>query len=590
MKKLYTNYLNVVLSLICLSGTANLVGQTYINPLPIPYRIHSDSIELRVDTLYHNFNPNGTDTLNTLVKTFAFNHKDSTSNTFLGPSIVWEYGVNTHTNVKNNLPQVITVHWHGAHVPALADGNPHEPVKSDSTWSIDFPILDKPATMWYHPHVHGHSYEQTEMGMAGLIYVEDLTDSLYVKLPHTYGIDDFPIIIQERHFKKVNGVTVIDTSGSNGNVTLINGVMLPYFHVPAQMVRFRVLNGSGKFAYYLGLGNNLKQAEPFILVATDAGFTAAPFPMDSVLMGAGVRTEWVLDLNNREGDTLYLMNYARSIPDNTIGSANLHGSAATTFMMIVVDAPSPNPIVSIPSIFPPLEIPDTNLTSRRRTKTFYGNLNPGNSTPFTIDHKNFDMTYINDTVLLGATEIWTIHNRTNLSHPFHMHDIGFYILDIWDSISGGYIDMPDEFKGPKDNVLVRPGWKLRFITQFLDWGTPIASMNAYMYHCHILPHEDNGMMGQFVVWDGISSVDARKKGPEMVLFPNPVEDALFMKGTMNEPSRILFYDITGRFLKIQPLPPIDGIIDLDIQGLNAGMILVAWQTSEGTTVRKILIK
>lgn len=590
MKLLYNFSYPAITVLLVILFSTNLLAQNYINPLPIPYVIDNDTIELRVDTLYHNFNPNGTDTLNTLIKTFAYNHKDSTSNTFLGPVIVWRHGTNVHTTVKNNLTTQITVHWHGAHVPARADGNPQEPISADSTWRIDFPILDAPATMWYHPHVHSHSYEQVEMGMAGLIYVEDPTDSMHTKLPHTYGVDDFPIIIQERKFKKVNNELVIDTAGHNGNVTIINGVKLPYLNVPAQMVRFRILNGSGKFAYYLGLGDASKQSEPFTLIATDAGLAEQPFQMDSILMGAGVRTEWVLDLNNREGDTLYLMNYARSIPDNTIGSANLAGSSESTFMMIIVESQTADPIVSIPSSFPALIIPDTMQVSRRRTKTFHGHYEPGNSTKFTIDNTPFNMTFINDTVLLGATEIWTIHNRTNLSHPFHIHDIHFFILDIWDSISGDYIEMPNEFKGPKDNVLVRPGWKLRFVTKFLDWGTSIVSMNSYMYHCHILPHEDKGMMGQFVVWDGISSVGSQKIGRDMTLFPNPSRNELYLKGKIDEVSSIQILDVRGRLLKTQSLMPFDGVISLDIDGLPPGIILVVWQTSQGNSVKKVIIR
>lgn len=588
MKPLFYPFF-IAIALLFSIKNINLIAQVYINPLPIPYKIDTDTVELRVDTLYHNFNPNGSDSLNTWIKTFAFNHNDSTSNTFLGPVIVWKYGNNVHTTVKNNLTQSITVHWHGAHVPAFADGNPHEPISADSTWEINFPILDKPATMWYHPHVHGHSYEQTEMGLAGMIYVEDPADSMFNKLPHTYGVDDFPIIIQERIFKKINGVLTIDTAGHNGNVTLINGVKLPFLHVPAQMVRFRVLNGSGKFTYYLGMGNEALQPEPFTLIATDAGLTQAPFPMDSVLMGPGVRTEWVLDLNNREGDTLFLMNYARSIPDNTIGSENLSGSSAATFMRLIVDGPSSNPVVTIPSTFPPLDIPDTNMTTKRRTKTFYGHYSSGNSTPFSIDHIPYDMMYINDTVMLGATEIWTIHNRTNLSHPFHIHDIHFFILDIWDSISGNYINLPDEFKGPKDNVLVLPGWKLRFVTQFLDWGTPIASSNAYMYHCHILPHEDHGMMGQFVVWNGVNNIEAQGRAPEMIVFPNPASDELFMRGSMDDPSRVQFLDVSGRLLRTLPLPPFVGVIDLDTSGLPSGITFIVWQTSSGTIVKKVIL-
>jgi blue copper oxidase len=120
-----------------------------------------------------------------------------------------------------------------------------------------------------------------------------------------------------------------------------------------------------------------------------------------------------------------------------------------------------------------------------------------------------DMAVVNDVVDLGATEIWTLDNQTSLAHSWHIHDIHFWVTEVID----GSINMlnpneyPEIFKGPKDNVLVQPGWKLSYITTFSDFVTPIVATSSYMYHCHVRPHEDKGMLGTFVVWDGSTDVE-----------------------------------------------------------------------------------
>ena len=109
---------------------------------------------------------------------------------------------------------------------------------------------------------------------------------------------------------------------------------------------------------------------------------------------------------------------------------------------------------------------------------------------FTINKKVMDMNRIDETVRLGDTEIWAITNKSEMAHPFHIHDIQFQILDRDEKApSAGEA-------GWKDTVLVFPGQTVRVISRFEDFADPDI---PYMYHCHILEHEDSGMMGQFVV-------------------------------------------------------------------------------------------
>jgi FtsP/CotA-like multicopper oxidase with cupredoxin domain len=107
-----------------------------------------------------------------------------------------------------------------------------------------------------------------------------------------------------------------------------------------------------------------------------------------------------------------------------------------------------------------------------------------------INGRSMDMRRIDVRVPLGSIEIWEIVNPTPLAHPFHIHDIQFRVLD-----RGGEPPLPHE-RGLKDTVIVDAGASVRIITQFADFADPD---HPYMYHCHILEHEDAGMMGQFLV-------------------------------------------------------------------------------------------
>jgi len=609
MKKLHTWCL---ISLFFCIGS--LSAQNFNNPLIIPYLIDSDSVYLRVDSALHNFNPNGgADPLNTLVPTFAYNQIGNTSMTCLGPSIAWRYGHQVHTEVTNNLGDTTTTHWHGAHVPVHTDGGPHQPIAPGATWSIDFEIKDKSSTMWYHPHAMGTTYEQVQTGLSGMIYVEDPTDgtddpiltAIHDTLPHTYGVDDFPLIVQTKFFDidSIGNVTIKGgccgppgTAGyKSGYEYIINGSMNPYLEVPANMIRVRILNGDGKFTFNLGIGDLNFNPETFQYIATNAGYTDTTYAMQQVYVSPGDRTEWLIDLRGRTpGDTLYLINFADDIPSGS----GIIGNGATTQsyavnkailkFIIQPNTLAPSPIATFPIGLHPLEIPAYYSYTKRRNKAFTG------TGPYLINNTPMDMMVVNDTIMLDSTEIWTITNNTTKAHPWHIHDIHFYVTEVLDG-TGTPLNKslyPQIFSGPLDVVLIEPGWTLSYVANFSDFGTAIAPDSSYMYHCHILPHEDKGMMGQFVVWDGSLGVSVDKinavENP-LKLFPNPTSNELFLEGESEEDSRIHIFDLQGRLLKTQQLSAFSGTVSISIEGLSYGLILVEWTTTKGKFVNKVLI-
>lgn len=599
-------------------------AQGFFNPISIPYQINSDNIRLRIDETQHNFNPNAPadDTLNTMINTFAFNHMDSSSITYLGPTIHWSYLHDVNTQVFNNLPDQATVHWHGGHVPTYADGGPHQRIAPGDTWDVNFQILDKSATMWYHPHVLNDTYVQVQMGMSGMLYVDDPTDGnddpvlnfLHQILPTNYGVNDFPLIIQTKKFKRNDdGDMQIDTLCCGPNTPgykkdyeyIVNGYMNPYIELPASMVRLRVLNGDAKFAFDLGLTDlNFQPDWPFELIALDAGYCDRTYEKESILMAPGERTEWLVDLRGREGDTLYLSNLAENIDASIIGSPetteNYAQNKAILRIIVGEDTGGQSPIIGFPIGLLPLEIPEYDDSTPVRTKTMYKEgSNLGGI--FTIDHEIMDINVINDTVMLGSTEIWEIVNTTDIAHPWHIHDVHFHVIEVTDA-NGNLLDPnghPELFKGPVDNVLVPASSTLKYVTKFEDYGTHLGAPNSvdstYMFHCHILPHEDRGMMGQFVVWNGelvnaIDNPEGFTETGDFTLFPNPAQSYVMLEGKNSAKSAVRIYNTQGQLVGAHQLDAFDGAVKLPLDDYKSGLYVLEWATKEGRFIKRLLVQ
>ncbi|MTB52478.1 multicopper oxidase family protein [Lewinella sp. W8] len=601
--------------LVLLYGTG-LQAQEFVNEILIPPLINDDNYHLNAIETQHNFNPNGTDTLNTMVRTFAFEDANNPgTTTILGPTLTWGYLKDLTPSVTNNLSEVTTCHWHGAHVPQFADGGPHQRIQPGDTWNPFFKVLDKSATMWYHPHAMGLTYKHVQMGLSGMIIVEDPVDGqddpilsqIHRFMPVDYGVNDFPLIFQTKKFKRDDSGAIViqaDDGFKNGYYYMVNGIVDPVLRAPASMIRLRLLNGDGKFSFNFKVKDANGNRYPAHLIATDAGYTTRTYQLDSILMSPGERTEFLIDLRGLAvGTELFIENGVDGIPAGIIGNSTLTNGYAQNrnLLKIVVkedDAPI-SPIIAFPLNLHPSEEPPMSAVTRSRTKTFRRDLFDVSTTPlFNIDSTLMDMMVVNDVVKVDSTELWTIDNTTNRGHPWHIHDTHFWVTEIIDA--GGNAlnpnNYPEIFGGPKDNVLVQPGWKLTYIASFPDFGTQVAPDSSYMYHCHILPHEDNGMMGQFVVWNGIgngnptSIRDNELSTIRMDVFPNPAREVLYLDGTTARESTLKFIDMNGRLVKELRLPGFDGAIELSTDGLPSGMLIMDWQTAEGRGVSRVLIK
>ncbi len=444
----------------------------------------------------------------------------------LGPTLILNKGDNVTLNVTNNIPPVTTMHWHGLHVPAHADGGPHQMIMPGATWSPSFTVMNDAATYWYHPHGQNRTDIQVSKGLAGLIIVKDSAESA-LNLPRTYGVDDVPLIVQTKCFDVLYQTaiaTVFDT------VPMINATIDAFFNAPAQVVRFRLLDGASDRSFLFGFSNNMT----FYQIATDGGLVRSPIAMNRLQLSPGERAEILIDLTGMQGQTISLLNYGSGLPDGILGAQNVGNGmsqipdynlnflngADYDLLEINVVAPTLNPVTSIPTSLVNFQPIDASLINRTRDIVFAPQtMGPMEMVegPFTINGHQFSMDTINDTTYLNHVEKWTLTNNTLIAHPFHIHDVQFYVTDV----NGISVPVSEQVK--KDVVLVMPNESVSFITKFEDFADTIP----YMYHCHLLHHEDDGMMGSFVVLPGTSDINNPSKNIEVLeCSPNPVSGSL----------------------------------------------------------------
>jgi FtsP/CotA-like multicopper oxidase with cupredoxin domain len=419
----------------------------------------------------------------------------------LGPTLVFNKGDFVDISVENQLDDTTTIHWHGMHVSAANDGGPHTTIAPGATWNPKFTVLDKAGTYWYHPHLHEFTNLHVSKGIAGFIIVRD-DEEKALDLPRTYGVNDFPLAIQTKTFDADKEIVVPSNSDS---VIMVNATIDAMLNVPAQVVRFRLLDGSSQRVFNIGLSDN----KTFYQIGSDGGLLANSLALTRLQISPGERAEILVDFSSLEGQTIYLKSYASEFPNGIYGATypgrssnmvmtgyNPNPLNGTDFNIIAfkVGPATGNGVTSIPSALVPVNpLLETSADTTREfslTATQRGQ-NALNG-EFLINGAYFDMDFVNEVIPLNNIEIWSITNDSPIAHPFHIHDVQFYILDR-DGVAP-----PLSEQGRKDVVLVNSMETVRFITEFRDFANdPVP----YMYHCHMLTHEDQGMMAQFTVVD-----------------------------------------------------------------------------------------
>src|SRR5918996_5211442 len=178
---------------------------------------------------------------------------------YLGPTLRAERGDRVELRVRNELPETTTVHWHGMHLPAAADGGPHQTIEPGMTWTPSWRIDQPAATLWYHPHPDGETADHVYSGLAGLFLIDD-PESGELPLPADYGIDDIPLVIQDKRFHEDGSLDfsqgLISPTGRLGDRILVNGTYDPHLEIGHERVRFRLVNASNARIYNVGFADD----------------------------------------------------------------------------------------------------------------------------------------------------------------------------------------------------------------------------------------------------------------------------------------------------------------------------------------------
>ena len=390
----------------------------------------------------------------------------------LGPTIRVRRGEHFAPRVRNTLAETTTMHWHGVRLPAAADGGPHQPIASGETWTPAF-VVDQPAaTCWYHPHPHGATARHVHRGLAGLLLIDEPVGApgaatARAWLPQEYGVDDLPVVIQDRTFGP-DGALVEDsraTWGLMGEEIVCNATREAYVDIVAERTRLRLLNGSNARVYHLVLDDG----RSFHVVAGDAGLLPTAVATDSLTVSPGERAEIVVTL--RPGERVRLASRA--------GREDLDAGDFPILELRAAAALRPSPQLA-PDLggAPPMRPP---AGARVREFTLQGH--------DAINGRSMDMSRIDEVVPAETTEIWRVRN-TVYAHNVHIHGVDFTILDL----DGA--PPPPALAGRKDTVYLPSRASATLAVRF---GSHVDPVLPYMYHCHLLRHEDAGMMGQFIV-------------------------------------------------------------------------------------------
>jgi len=424
---------------------------------------------------------------------------------YLGPVIRVKRGNNADLTVANRTSGPITAHWHGLHTEGVNDGGPQTAFGPGKNWSPSLNIDQPASTLWYHSHVHRLTGPQVYAGLAGLMIIED-PDAAISGLPNSYGVDDIPLIVQDRAFDDDAQLVYVSRGptlmhGLRGGQILVNGVIRPKAGVPQGVVRFRILNASNARIYTFAF----EDGRSFHQIGTDGGLLARPATMNSLVLAPAERAEVLVDFS--DGKSARLLS-GQDFND-PMASGNMMGGMMSRMMGVDFGGPTtidedgrfeimsfevnqakaakvqaiPVNIASAPSE------PDWGEPVRERSFSMEMSMGGmmGSQNSMSINGKPMDMSRIDTQVKLNETELWKVSSN-NMAHPFHIHGTSFQV------VSQNRQKVAFDQTGLKDVFLVQG--EAEFLVRFQKKAD---STTPFMYHCHILEHEDAGMMGQFTV-------------------------------------------------------------------------------------------
>lgn len=388
-----------------------------------------------------------------------------------GPLLEITEGDSVRIHFRNELPEETTIHWHGLHLPFAADGSPFHPVAPGEEYTFAFRVHAGTAgTYWYHPHPHHRTAYQVGKGLYGAIIVRDPQDPLPSSLTERL------LILSDNRFGPEGSVAfaepgtrqarIDEMNGREGDVLFVGDQIEPILPIRSgEVQRWRVINASGARTFRLGL-----EGHSLLHVGSDGGLFEHPVETDEIVLSNGERAEVLVRGTGLPGSRsrLQALPYNRYIARTRPADWNQPRELLT--LQYSTDPPV-DPI-ALPETLRPVPALEPEAATARRTIL----LQQGR-----INGSVMDMERVDVHARLGATEIWEVENLVGMDHPFHLHGFQFQVLD-----RNG---KPEAQPMWKDTVNLPKYERARFIVRFDDYP------GKWMFHCHILDHEDQGMMG-----------------------------------------------------------------------------------------------
>lgn len=475
---------------------------------------------------------------------------------YLGPIIRVRTGERVRITFINDLPesQPSIFHWHGLHLPADMDGQPHQVVPPGGRFVYEFTVTDRAGTYWFHPHPHGLIGHQVLMGLAGLFIVTD-PEAQVAGLPT--GDHDLPLVIQDRSFDTQNQFITTPAMmqqlmGFLGDRVLVNGQLNVQLDLATRAYRLRLLNGSNSRIYKLAWHDDT----PLTVIGSDGGLLASPVKRSFVMLAPGERIELWADFRDRPiGTELTLRSLAFTGAEGGMGQMGETGGtsgnsgnsgmgngmggrmgggmggssggmgngssggmgngmnggnapalgAALDILRVRIARQEPETL-TLPTTLSTLNLDRVeDALNRNAPRPVALTLRGGQ---WQINGKTFEMGTVaaNEIVKLNTLEVWEIINETNpgealdamgMAHPIHIHGRQFQVIGrtIRPELRAGWESVQAGYvdEGWKDTVLVMPGERVQLLMRFRD------HLGDFVYHCHNLEHEDAGMMRMYRV-------------------------------------------------------------------------------------------
>ncbi|MBS1880234.1 MAG: multicopper oxidase family protein [Actinobacteria bacterium] len=469
-------------------------------PLPLPPTLTGDRIRIPIVAAEQQILPGA----KTKLWTFG--------GSFPGPTVRRRAGHRTRVTFEHQLPKGVgelSIHLHGGHNRSQFDGYPGGLTKDQprslycdisraltprqsgndlllspgASKTYVYDLTERAAFQWYHDHRLDRTARHTWHGLAGMWIVDDAFEEA---LPLPRGNRDLPLMIADRSFDRDNQLTDPfseqlrpPADGINGAKILVNGAFMPHHPVGPRRYRLRILNVSAFRSYNVRLSHGLSMVQ----IATESGLMPKPIRRESILLGPAERAEVIVDFAAVAGESVELRSSHRHPGRNTAGARSYEGA----LMQFRVRSERLPDHTRIPRKLRPLPKWAQGAKVRKPDQRWEITLGGGFSTKWLLNGRTFDPAHVQAFPHLNKTAVWEIVNRTTVAHVMHLHHTDWYLLQ-----RDGKPPPPWE-DCLKETFFVYPNEKILLAGHFSDYT------GKFVIHCHMLDHEDHGLMGQFQV-------------------------------------------------------------------------------------------